>query len=67
MLKHQNSNKQPFMAEIIPARDLKLIPWEEEEKFLIVKRVKEKLILTGLRKYLRNIRREKGYKDRIGF
>jgi len=53
MSKHHNSKKVYPVIEIIPANKLELIPWESKEKFLVLRRANGKLIISGLREFLR--------------
>jgi hypothetical protein len=57
MLRHHNSNKRHPVTEIISVKNLKIIPWENKESFLVIKRLGGKLILIGLREYLEELRK----------
>lgn len=59
MFQHHNTKKLYHLTEIIPSEKLKLTFFHSKERFLIAKREKDKLILTGLEGYLRNIKRQK--------
>lgn len=59
MSRHQDNIKLYSMPEIIPAAKLKLVPWEKDEEFLIVKKARKKLIVTGLREYLACLKTER--------
>ena len=55
MLNHQDIKKSYHLTEIIPIQRLRLISSQQEEKFLVVKRVKNRFMLAGLTEYLKNI------------
>ena len=58
MPKHSASSNFCPSVEIIPAEKVKLISWQSNERFLIMKRSRQYLLLAGLGEYLRNLREE---------
>jgi len=42
------------MVEVIPKEKLLIIPYNKREKFLVLKRTKKKILLSGLKNYLKN-------------
>jgi hypothetical protein len=52
------------MVEIIPARKIKIVPWQSSESLVVHIRTKNAILLMGLEKYLKGLeRRKKGIVD----
>jgi hypothetical protein len=52
------------MIEIIPKKKLIIIPYSKREKFLILKKTKEQILISGLKDYLKNNRNSQYYKTK---
>jgi len=42
------------MIYLIPKENLEVIPWDEKEKFLVLKTNKTRIMISGLKKYFKN-------------
>jgi hypothetical protein len=51
-------------TEVIPKEKLIIIPYSEKEKFLVLKKTKEQVLVSGLKEYLKNNRNYKYYKTK---
>ena len=47
------------ITEIIPTSKLKILPWDEQEDFLVMKRTEKGIFVSGLKRYFRAVRRRK--------
>jgi len=47
------------MVEIIPARKIKIVPWQSNESLVVYTRIKNTILLVGLEKYLKGLKRMK--------
>jgi hypothetical protein len=55
MHQQTNNSSQPHPTEIIPKHKAMFLPVQDNEKFLVVKRVGDRIRFAGLTEYLKNI------------
>jgi aminoglycoside phosphotransferase (APT) family kinase protein len=53
----KTSTKTYAAIEIIPAARLRILPRDEQEDFLVMRRTEKAVVVSGLKSYLRGIKR----------